>query len=760
MLSAGMLILLVGVYLRSANLMGLPLFIDEIFHLNRAHAIAQGTLFAGLEHDKWLYTIMLGGLFRPLGPEGPFIARYLTVLFSAITIATCVALATALLNRFAGVLAGIIYAFIPMAIFIERQALVDGTLAAFSTLSLLVTVYLVRKPRVWWGVFLAFLLTAAYLTKGTGFPFLIMPVFGVLLLSQSRSHAIRSGGIVIVAVALAYVTKSIIWEIALRQEVAFEGVLDTHNVTSAALGDLSRLLEFSYITSRLAPYVDILVTYTGWLFIFLALSAFVWLVRRQKVGAILFMLIPSIALGLATSLADSPSLSNRVEVRYLTPTVAPLVVLTALAVTLAIGQFARRMQGYLAVGVLLALLIPYLSLNHALIVDTLSAPLRPEDQQAYRDAALEAKRQVSMTIMQRETLGTPLQVVGPFDCCQPYMGPRWADYTTLTLDDRTLSNQLRAWVSAGETVYLVENTAFFVLPEHQLGVKLELIREAPMPLGQLNLYQVTGVGVSDQEASALYQFVSPQPGQLPEDEAELLAALSQREGSIWIHPSHYEELLSNGVDRPTATIELPTWPANRTDAQAAIDALETQPPFTQIDVVQVDPALTDMDRQLQLALDESLYQLDRRQIGLFQLTRYSTGANDLIVQALGIVFEEAITLEQVAWAREEVVLVGYLIWSTSQPIDDSFVIFVHVLNEAGELVAQRDAVPGNGLFPTTSWNTEFPIADRFAIQLPEPLPAGEYQMRVGLYVPASGQRLRVTKGEYADYAQAVVLTIP
>lgn len=759
LLSLGFLIVFAGFTVRLLNLLELPLFIDEIFHLNRAHAIALGNPFAGLEHDKWLYTVLLGVFFRPLGPEGPFIARYLTVVLSAITIAACIRLGTELQDRLAGLLAGVVYTFIPMAVFIERQALVDGTLAAFSTMSLLVTVWLVRKPRLIWAVLLSFLLTAAYLTKGTGFPFLIVPIFAVLLLSPTRRNLIKGGLMSAAAIAVAVGIKTIIWNLAARQ-AEFEGVLDTHNVTSAAFSDLPRLLSVSYLSSRLSPYVSILSTYVGWLLVFLALSALIWIVRQRNARALLFILIPSIGLGVATALADSPSLSNRVEVRYLTPTVAPLVLLAMIAASLSITQFKRIQRFYVSFGLVFAILIPYLSFNSQLIQAPLAAPLRPEDQQAYRDAALEAKRTVSETIMERETLGTELRIVGPFDCCQPYMGPRWAAYTDLTLDDRALPNQISEWVRAGQTVYIVENTAFFVLPDHQLGAQLELVEEAPMPLGQLNLYQVEGIHASCQEALSLYDFVAPAPGQLPEAERDLLTLLDSSDEALLVHPAGFAPYLEEQTGRSATAMTPTSWPMSRSDAARIVEQDIPGEEFSRVDAVLVDPTITDPERQLQLALDSSLFLLDNQTLGLFVFSSYVTGASQPNIETLDVVFEEAITLDQAAWSTNLDVLSIQLFWETNALIEDSFVVFVHIINDQGELVAQRDSIPGNGFYPTTSWSTDFPTEDRFAIQLPPELPAGDYEVRAGLYEPTSGLRLRVTNGEYPDYAQIAVLTIP
>jgi hypothetical protein len=60
-------------------------------------------------------------------------------------------------------------------------------------------------------------------------------------------------------------------------------------------------------------------------------------------------------------------------------------------------------------------------------------------------------------------------------------------------------------------------------------------------------------------------------------------------------------------------------------------------------------------------------------------------------------------------------------------------MFVHFVRDGAELVAQRDAVPGNGLFPIEGWKPGELVRDQFALLLPSTLPAGEYEVQVGIY---------------------------
>jgi len=49
------------------------------------------------------------------------------------------------------------------------------------------------------------------------------------------------------------------------------------------------------------------------------------------------------------------------------------------------------------------------------------------------------------------------------------------------------------------------------------------------------------------------------------------------------------------------------------------------------------------------------------------------------------------------------------------------------------VVAQRDAEPVGGARPTTSWSAGELIEDNHGVLLPLDLPAGSYELRLGLY---------------------------
>ena len=82
-----------------------------------------------------------------------------------------------------------------------------------------------------------------------------------------------------------------------------------------------------------------------------------------------------------------------------------------------------------------------------------------------------------------------------------------------------------------------------------------------------------------------------------------------------------------------------------------------------------------------------------------------------------------------------------LFWETTGPIRENYVAFVHLLDANGQLVAQHDSLPRAGAYPTTWWQPGQVIEDRHPLVLPPELSPGTYQLVVGLYQQANGERL-------------------
>ena len=77
------------------------------------------------------------------------------------------------------------------------------------------------------------------------------------------------------------------------------------------------------------------------------------------------------------------------------------------------------------------------------------------------------------------------------------------------------------------------------------------------------------------------------------------------------------------------------------------------------------------------------------------------------------------------------------------PQDRSYKVFAHLVDDSGRLWAQHDAVPRAWGYPTTQWKPNEIVADRIWLPVPADAPPGLYHLFVGIYDPATGQRLPI-----------------
>jgi hypothetical protein len=101
-----------------------------------------------------------------------------------------------------------------------------------------------------------------------------------------------------------------------------------------------------------------------------------------------------------------------------------------------------------------------------------------------------------------------------------------------------------------------------------------------------------------------------------------------------------------------------------------------------------------------------------------------------------------------AIAQPEDALTATLIWRAEETPTTSYRVFVHLLDSAGRLIAQSDAVPADWTRPTTGWLPGEYIADTHTLTIPPGTPAGEHTLSAGLYVPG-GERLTTPDGSDA-----------
>ena len=88
-----------------------------------------------------------------------------------------------------------------------------------------------------------------------------------------------------------------------------------------------------------------------------------------------------------------------------------------------------------------------------------------------------------------------------------------------------------------------------------------------------------------------------------------------------------------------------------------------------------------------------------------------------------------------------------LFWQTTQTPAQNYTIFVHFLDEAGQFITGADGVPFGGRYPTRGWHPGDTIPSDHLLTLPDNLPSGSYQIKTGLYLPSTGDRLLATAAD-------------
>lgn len=176
--------------------------------------------------------------------------------------------------------------------------------------------------------------------------------------------------------------------------------------------------------------------------------------------------------------------------------------------------------------------------------------------------------------------------------------------------------------------------------------------------------------------------------------------------------------------------------------------------------------------------DESLYTLENNswlRLGSFRRETHWSGRKlikpvpveaELPTSPVEAQFWRLIDLQGVAWpdsppkAGED--LRFALRWQTREPLTIDLTTFAHLLDNQGNIVAQRDWTPqdATGYLPTSAWQPGRPVVDQQSLPLPADLPAGDYRLVIGWYYAVTGERLPLTAGEGTDTVEVGVVSVP
>ena len=103
----------------------------------------------------------------------------------------------------------------------------------------------------------------------------------------------------------------------------------------------------------------------------------------------------------------------------------------------------------------------------------------------------------------------------------------------------------------------------------------------------------------------------------------------------------------------------------------------------------------------------------------------------------------------------------WLNWLAQQQVDESYTVFVHLIDGNNQLHAQQDYTPMGGAFPTQLWIPKWiagqSVNDPYQIKVPDDLPPGEYFIETGLYGMTSQRRVPIVGRDGSLAGDRVIL---
>lgn len=98
-----------------------------------------------------------------------------------------------------------------------------------------------------------------------------------------------------------------------------------------------------------------------------------------------------------------------------------------------------------------------------------------------------------------------------------------------------------------------------------------------------------------------------------------------------------------------------------------------------------------------------------------------------------------------------------LIWRADQKPTQRNKVFLQLLDERDQVIAQRDAEPAGEGHPTSSWLSGEVILDNHGLLIPPGTPPGTYRRIVGMYNPETLERLKLPDG--SDFISLPPITV-
>ncbi len=111
-------------------------------------------------------------------------------------------------------------------------------------------------------------------------------------------------------------------------------------------------------------------------------------------------------------------------------------------------------------------------------------------------------------------------------------------------------------------------------------------------------------------------------------------------------------------------------------------------------------------------------------------------------QSADVTFGDTLRLQGYTLEQATNALHISLVWQSATSTEINYKVFVHIVDKNGIIIAQQDAMPQSNTYPTSLWLDGEYVMDEYTF----PNITDFHEIRVGLYVPETGTRLRTQNG--------------
>ena len=214
------------------------------------------------------------------------------------------------------------------------------------------------------------------------------------------------------------------------------------------------------------------------------------------------------------------------------------------------------------------------------------------------------------------------------------------------------------------------------------------------------------------------------------------------------------------------------WPAGRPKLVLGPDAdtraLATLPAGRRAWYLDFDADTADNPDRVREVLETGADRGPQESLGPVGATAYDVPAAGIrdrsVSSAVGAVFGGRLRLLQAGLSTPQPqpgrALVARLSWELVAPADADYSVFVHLLNDKGERVAQKDRqLQNQRLRPTTTWSVGETTQSVHLLRLDRSIPVGQYLVVAGLYRFDTGERLGLDREGLHDGTALVIGTV-